>query len=61
MFRVWGLGFRVRGLEVREGRVVPLFDSKVTLVSIVVPFVGLTDFVVRILQGSRKTELQWRR
>ena len=30
------------------------------IVSIVVPFFGLTNFILRILKGNPKKELQWR-
>ena len=30
------------------------------IVSIVVPFLGLTNFILRILKGTPKKELQWR-
>ena len=34
--------------------------QKLPIVSIVVPFFGLTNFVSRILKGNPKKELQWR-
>ena len=30
------------------------------IVSIVVPFFGLTKYIIRILKGDPKKELQWR-
>ena len=38
----------------------PLCHCKVLIVSIVVPFFGLTNFILRILKGNPKKELQWR-
>ena len=39
--------------ELHHYRVLPI-------VSIVVPFFGLTNSILRILKGSPKKELQWR-
>ena len=35
-------------------------SSKLPTVSIVVPFFGLTNSILRILKGNPKKELQWR-
>ena len=35
-------------------------DYGVPVVSIVVPFFGLTNFILRNLKGRLKKELQWR-
>ena len=38
----------------------PVRGSEIPTVSIVVPFFGLTNFIVRNLKGNPKKELQWR-
>ena len=45
------------GLEMfsNQGRV-----GVLPIVSIVVPFFGLTNYVLRILEGNPQKELQWR-
>ena len=46
--RVWGrrLGFKVRSFR------------ELPIVSIVLPFFGLTKYMIRILEGNTKKELQ---
>ena len=50
----WGCGFQVLGLRDAGSYI------HIPIVSIVVPFFGLANFILRILNGNPKKELQWR-
>ena len=58
--RITASGLRVMHIKSRRLDVCRLYNRNVPIVSIVVPFFGLTNSISRILKGNPKKELQWR-
>ena len=58
--RITASGLRVMHIKSRRLDVCRLHNGNIPIVSIVVPFFGLTNSILRIPKGNPKKELQWR-